>query len=162
MTLHCSGDTPPSKSLGYPLCRQLPGVTPEVGRILIEIRFIKFRLNTRITIITSLKTSHGSASLPHNPGQFSSSAARIGWLPTAAYHPGTRLTGTRRRPTSQYATLLGAPSPAWGWHPHTHRTALRNQGEQWRTSLNDAEMAERAWACQFYSRGEIPPWLREW
>ena len=27
---------------------------------------------------------------------------------------------------------------------------------------NDAEMAERAWACQFYSRGEIPPWLREW
>ena len=27
---------------------------------------------------------------------------------------------------------------------------------------NDAEMAERAWACQFYIRGEIPPWLREW
>ncbi len=27
---------------------------------------------------------------------------------------------------------------------------------------NDAEMAERARACQFYSRGEIPPWLREW
>ncbi len=27
---------------------------------------------------------------------------------------------------------------------------------------NDAEMADRARACQFYSRGEIPPWLREW
>ena len=27
---------------------------------------------------------------------------------------------------------------------------------------NDAEMAERARACQFYSRGEIPTWLREW
>ena len=27
---------------------------------------------------------------------------------------------------------------------------------------NDAEMAERARACQFYSRGEIPSWLREW
>jgi hypothetical protein len=27
---------------------------------------------------------------------------------------------------------------------------------------NDAEMAERARACHFYSRGETPDWLREW
>ncbi len=60
--------------------------------------------------------------------------------------------------TSNFAVRdsVRSAQPSGGLAP-THAAA-----GTWRTVENDAEMAERAWACQFYSRGEIPPWLREW